>query len=98
MSTSATNVTTLSSREFNQNRGKAKKAAKHGPVLITDRGTPSYVLLSYVDYAELRERSDGSNADKSFLSVADALSHPASAHIDFEVPRLDYSPRDIDLS
>jgi prevent-host-death family protein len=39
-------MTTLSSREFNQDTSKAKKAAKSGPVFITDRGRPAHVLLS----------------------------------------------------
>ena len=30
-------ITTLSSRQFNQDASKAKKAAKQGPVFITDR-------------------------------------------------------------
>lgn len=32
-------ITTLSSREFNQDASRAKKAALNGPVFITDRGT-----------------------------------------------------------
>ena len=39
-------ITTLTSREFNQDHGRAKKAAQKGPVFITDRGTPAFVLLS----------------------------------------------------
>jgi hypothetical protein len=31
-------ITTLSSREFNQDTGRAKKLAGNGPVFITDRG------------------------------------------------------------
>jgi len=31
-------ITTLSSREFNQDTSGAKKAAQLGPVIITDRG------------------------------------------------------------
>ena len=33
-------ITTLTSREFNQDTGRAKTAARHGPVFITDRGKP----------------------------------------------------------
>ncbi len=33
-------ITKLSSREFNQDTSKAKRAAKKGPVFITDRGHP----------------------------------------------------------
>ena len=39
-------ITTLSSRELNQDATKAKKATKEGPVFITDRGKPTHVLLS----------------------------------------------------
>lgn len=48
---------TMSSREFNQNTGEAKKAAERGPVTITDRGRPSFVLLRYEDYCALLDRT-----------------------------------------
>ena len=44
---------TMSSREFNQSTGIAKVAALTGPVLVTDRGRPSHVLLSYDHYRRL---------------------------------------------
>ena len=40
-------MTTISSRDFNQDVGKAKRLARHGPVFITDRGRPSHVLMSF---------------------------------------------------
>jgi len=43
----------LSSREFNQNTSGAKRAAREGPVYITDRGRPSHVLLTFADYQRL---------------------------------------------
>ena len=46
-------ITTLSSREFNQDTSRAKKAANTGPVFITDRGIPAHVLLSIEDYQRL---------------------------------------------
>ena len=46
-------VTTVSSREFNQDISRAKKAASVGPVFITDRGIPAHVLLSIEDYQRL---------------------------------------------
>ncbi len=46
-------ITTLSSREFNQDSSGAKKAAKNGPVFITDRGRPAHVLLSIEEYQRL---------------------------------------------
>ena len=45
--------TTMTSREFNQATSRAKKAARSGPVLITDRGRPAHVLLTFQDYEEL---------------------------------------------
>jgi hypothetical protein len=38
--------TILSSRELNQDIGRAKKAAKFGPVIITDRGRPAFKATS----------------------------------------------------
>jgi prevent-host-death family protein len=46
-------ITKISSREFNQDTARAKKAAKKGPVFITDRGKPAHVLLSIEDYLRL---------------------------------------------
>jgi len=46
-------ATQVSSREFNQDTGGAKKAAERGPVFITDRGQPSYVLLTFDAYEKL---------------------------------------------
>ena len=43
-------IITLSSREFNQDTSRAKKAASKGPVFITDRGKPAHVLLSIQEY------------------------------------------------
>ena len=46
-------VTTLSSRDFTRNIRRAKRAADDGPVIITDRGKPAYVLLRHDDYRRL---------------------------------------------
>jgi prevent-host-death family protein len=46
-------ITTLSSREFNQDTSRAKKAAAEGPVFITDRGKPAHVLLSIEEYQRI---------------------------------------------
>lgn len=43
----------VSSREFNQHTGRAKKAAKSGPVIITERGRPAHVLLTFEEYERL---------------------------------------------
>jgi len=72
-------TTTLTSREFNQDTSRAKKAAKRGPVFITDRGRPAHVLLTIEDY----QRMTGGN-----MSLAEALAQPGGADVDFEPPRL----------
>lgn len=72
-------VTRLSSREFNQDTSRAKRAAKRGPVFITDRGRPSHVLLTAEEY----ERITGGQK-----SIADLLAMPQAADIDFQPPRL----------
>ena len=69
----------MSSREFNQDRSKAKKLAEDGPVIITDRGQPSHVLLSYGEYLQLTTHGK---------SLAELLSMDAGDDIDFDPPRL----------
>jgi len=54
----AMTITTISSREFNQDTSRAKKAAANGPVFITDRGTPPHVLLTIADYRRLTTGQD----------------------------------------
>jgi hypothetical protein len=39
-------ITTLSDREFNQDPSRAKRAAKRGPGIVTDRGELAHILLS----------------------------------------------------
>ena len=48
--------TTLTSREFNQDTARAKRAAQKGPVFITTRGQPSHVLMSIEEYRRLDPR------------------------------------------
>lgn len=46
-------ATQITSRQFSQDAGAAKKAAEGGPVFITDRGRPAHVLLTFDAYEEL---------------------------------------------
>jgi len=46
-------VVDVSAREFNKDVSAAKRAAAKAPVIITDRGRPSHVLLSIADYERL---------------------------------------------
>ena len=81
-------ITTLSSREFNQDTSRAKKAANDGPVFITDRGQPAHVLLSIEEYRRL----SGSN-----ISLAEAIAQKEAGDFDFDPPKLDIRLRPADL-
>ena len=70
---------TMTSREFNQDAGKAKRAALDGPVFITSRGKPGHVLLTIEDYQKL-------NAAKR--NIADMLACPDALDIAFEPQKL----------
>ncbi len=72
-------ITRISSREFNQDVSQAKRAAEAGPVFITDRGRPAYVLLRHEAYQRLAGPSK---------SLLDAVAMPASDHIEFDPPRM----------
>ena len=80
-------MATLSSREFNQQLNLAKKAAQDGPVIITDRGKPAHVLLSFDAYQAL-----SGNRQK----VADLLAMPEP--FDLELPLAGELPRPAKLS
>jgi len=82
-------ITTLSSREFNQDSNRAKKAAKDGPVFITDRGKPAHVLLSIEEY----ERLTGDRP-----KIADLLAMPVGEDIEFNPPRAVIGARAADFS
>lgn len=73
-------MTVLSSREFNRNVSAAKRAARSGPVVITDRGDPEFVLLSIEEYRRLKDDE---------VSVADFISMPEDIEIEFEPLNLD---------
>lgn len=49
----------ISSRDFNQDVGAAKRAARLGPVFVTDRGRPTHVLMSIDAYRELTGQTEG---------------------------------------
>ena len=68
-------ITTVTSREFNQDVSKIKRAALHGPVFITDRGHTVHVLLAIEDYEKLTKTKE---------SIIDLLAMSDAADIDFE--------------
>ncbi len=86
----AVSITTITSREFNQDAGGAKRAAERGPVIITDRGRPAHVLLSFDDYQKLIGASP---------SLLEALAQKEDGDFDFNPPRMgDDIFRPVDLA
>ena len=71
---------TMSSREFNQNTGRAKQAADHGPLTITDRGKPAYVLMRYENFERLAPHRPVARP-ASLLALAQA----GGPEFDFEI-------------
>ena len=81
-------ITTITSREFNQDVSKAKRDALKGPVFITDRGRAAHVLLSIETYQKI------SGKEKTIVEL---LAMPDASAIDFDPPQLDrkmYRPAD----
>jgi len=84
-------TTTISSRDFNQRTHAAKIAARKGPVVVTDRGRPSHVLLTIEEY----ERITGPR--QSLADFARSWSQEA-CEIDFPIERWTDWGREVDLT
>lgn len=82
-------ITSLSSRELNHDVSRAKKAAQKGPVVITDRGKPSHVLMTYSEFERLTGRR---------RNLIDALSMPGLSAIELDPARTEITAREVDLS
>jgi prevent-host-death family protein len=79
-------ITTLTSREFNQDTSRAKR----GPVFVTDRGSPAHVLLTIDDYRKLTA---------GHASIIDLPAMPGSPISVSSPPRMkDIVSRSADLS
>jgi prevent-host-death family protein len=83
-------ITTLTSREFNQDTSRAKKAAQKGPVFITDRGKPAHVLLSIEEYRRLSNKG---------RSIIDTLGMPPGIEdVELEIPPMRDLARSADFT
>ena len=82
-------ITTVSSRQFNQDASGAKKAAKDGPVFITDRGRPAHVLLTFDEYKKITGGRP---------KIADLLAMPGIEDVELEIPPLRDLAHPADLS
>lgn len=81
-------MSTMSSRELNQDIGRAKREARKGPVFITDRGKPAHVLLTIEDYRRLAGKR---------RTLAEALAMPGVADLAFKPARPRDVPRTVEL-
>lgn len=63
---------TTTSKEFNRQASALRRSASREPLLITERGRPAHVLMSYAAYQALQAPVQ-SVADALAMSVPDAL-------------------------
>jgi len=83
-------VSTFSSREFNQHVAAAKRAASGNDVVyVLDRGQPAHVLMTFEKFRALSGQKQ---------NIIDMLAMPEAAEIDFEIERVQDLPRGVDLS
>ncbi len=78
----------LSSRDFNRDPGRAKRAAKDGPVFVTERSKPALVVLSIEEY----ERLAGQNR-----SLADVLMPQEPLDFEFDIPKSNPGSKAVDF-
>lgn len=80
---------TTTSKEFNRQASALRRGATHEPLLITERGRPTHVLMSYAAYQGLQA---------PVQSVADALAMPADDGLDAVLQTSREPARATDLS
>ncbi len=83
------NITTLPIEEFLRNTSEATNAADKEPVFIMERGRATHVLLKFSDYQRLI---------REHRNMAELLSVPDMADIDFEPIRSRQTPTPADFS
>jgi len=71
-------VDTFTSRQFNQDPSSVKRAAKKGPVKITERGVVAYMMMSIEEYLEISGKTS---------TICDLLSAPDTVDIELSVPK-----------
>ena len=70
----------ISSRDFNQDVSRAKRAARIEPVFVTDRGKATHVLMSVETYRRLTGQTE---------TIVDLLAMPGLPAIDLAAARSD---------
>lgn len=72
-------MTIVSSRNFNQDTSAAKRETANGPVIITDRGKPAHVLLTFDDYEKLKAHR---------MTLTEALAQSEEGDFEFDIPKM----------
>jgi hypothetical protein len=75
---------TLTSRQFNQDTARAKREAQVAPVVITDRGQPSHVLMTFAEYQRLTGPK---------RTIADLFYYPGAGDVDLPLPQRRIEPQ-----
>lgn len=78
----------VTARAFNQDVSAAKRSAAAEPLIITDRGEPSFVLLTFADY----ERLCG-----PLRNVVELLRQDERGDFDMQFPRATIEAKEFDL-
>lgn len=74
-------IHTVTSRDFGHNVSSAKNLAREGPVFITDRGEPAFVLLTIDEYRSITY----SEREMTLLEAMHAIPSPGQG-IELELP------------
>ncbi|MDT0582173.1 MULTISPECIES: prevent-host-death protein [Alteromonadaceae] len=69
---------TFTSRQFNQDPSSVKRAAKNGPVKITERGVVAFMMMNIDDYLEITGKTS---------TILDLVSAPNTQDIQLDVPK-----------
>ncbi len=80
--------TVMTARELNQDVSAAKRAANDGPVVITDRGEPAYVLLSIGDFRALQHDEEDLVSRLRMDDDIDVDFGPVDREFSLKVPEL----------
>lgn len=83
---------TTTSKEFNRQASALRHRATGEPLLITDRGRPAHVLMSYAAYQALQVQQGPTP------SIADLLAMPVPDALDEVLQRSRELARSADLS
>ncbi|MFQ3207060.1 MAG: hypothetical protein ACI9IT_001209 [Glaciecola sp.] len=80
------NIDTFTSRQFNQDPSSVKRAAKKGPIKITERGVVAYMMMSIEEYLEITGKTS---------TICDLLGAPDTAAIELLVPKFNASSQSV---